>query len=74
MTRAEHLQWAKTRALEYVTAGDLSQAFASLGSDLGKHPELAGARQLNADLGAQLFFAGHLKTPEKMREWINGFN
>lgn len=74
MTRAEHLQWAKTRALEYVTAGDLSQAFASFAADLGKHQELDGARKLNAEMGIALLAAGLLSTPSKMREWINGFN
>lgn len=36
MTRAEHLQWAKDRALEYVAIGDMNQAFASMTSDLRK--------------------------------------
>ena len=40
MTRAEHLAWAKERALEYVDAGELGSAHASLTSDLRKHPEL----------------------------------
>lgn len=37
--RAEHLAWCKQRALEYVDAGDLSQALASMMSDMRKHPE-----------------------------------
>lgn len=41
MTRDEHLQWAKDRALEYLP-NDLASATASFVSDLGKHPELAG--------------------------------
>jgi hypothetical protein len=41
ISRAEHLEWCKKRALEYVNRGDTSQAFASMGSDLGKHPETA---------------------------------
>ncbi len=39
MTRAEHLAWAKERALKYVELGDLQGAFLSMASDLGKHPE-----------------------------------
>jgi len=74
MTRAEHLQWAKDRANEYVDMGDLSQAFASLASDLSKHPELFDANQLNSTLGAAQLFSGMLDTPEKMRRWIEGFN
>jgi hypothetical protein len=36
----EHLEWGKERAREYLDAGELSNAVASLGSDLAKHPEL----------------------------------
>ena len=39
MTRDEHLAWCKRRALEYVDAGDLTNAVASMGSDLKKHPD-----------------------------------
>jgi hypothetical protein len=38
-TRAEHMKWAKDRALEYADQGDTGNAIASLMSDLGKHPE-----------------------------------
>lgn len=72
MTRAEHLQWAKDRALEYVTRGELGNAYASMMSDLSKHAEL---RQHPAkDLGAYLIASGNLNTPEAMREFIEGFN
>lgn len=74
MTREEHLAWAKERALEYVDAGDLSQAFASLTSDLGKHDELAGALKIQHDLGWPQYFAGHFNTAARMRAWIEGFN
>lgn len=74
MTRDEHLQWAKTRALEYLDAGDLQQAFTSLTSDLGKHDELAGALEIQRELGWPQYFAGHLNTPARMRDWIEGFN
>jgi hypothetical protein len=39
MTRGEHLVWCKTRALEYLDAGDVTNAMASMLSDLDKHPE-----------------------------------
>jgi hypothetical protein len=42
MTRSEHVAWAKQRALEYVDRGELSNAIASIVSDLGKHPETEG--------------------------------
>lgn len=74
MTRAEHLAWAKARALEYVDEGNLNEAFTSFASDLGKHPDLRSALELQTSLGMMQFMAGHLNTPQKMREWIEGFN
>ena len=72
MTRGEHLQWCKDRAMEYVNAGDLSQAFASFSSDMSKHSETATHSAL--PLGFSLMFAGHLGTTDKMEKWILGFN
>jgi hypothetical protein len=72
MTRTEHLQWAKTRALEYVDAGDLNSAFASMASDLRKHPELENHSGIT--LGAMLIMGGHLNDTTKMRDWVEGFN
>ena len=71
-TRAEHLAWCKQRALEYVNAGDLPQAMASMGSDLGKHPETAGHSAIQ--LGMMLLMGGHLNTQQAMRKFIEGFN
>lgn len=72
MTRTEHLQWCKDRAIEYAKAGDTQQAFASFGSDMAKHPETATHSALH--LGFSLFFAGHLNSATEMEKWINGFN
>lgn len=71
-TRAEHLAWCKKRALEYVDAGDCNQAFASMASDLSKHPETEkhGAIQL----GMMMLMGGHLNRPDQMRKFIEGFN
>jgi hypothetical protein len=71
-TRAEHLAWCKQRALEYVDAGDLQGAFASMASDMNKHPETA--RSDVHVLGMGLLMGGHLSTPGDMRRWIEGFN
>jgi hypothetical protein len=71
-SRAEHLAWCKQRALEYVEAGDLQGAFASMGSDMNKHPETADSPVQM--LGMGLLMSGHLDTQAKMRDWINGFN
>ena len=42
ITRTEHLDWCKERALEYVEVGDFPQAMASMVSDLSKHEETVG--------------------------------
>ena len=39
MTRQEHLQWCKDRAMEYVNKGDLLNGATSMMSDLEKHDE-----------------------------------
>lgn len=72
MTRSEHLQWCKNRALEYVDAGDMSQAVASMCSDLSKHDETAN--HVGIQLGEMLMFGGNMTTEAEAKEWINGFN
>ena len=72
MNRDEHLAWCKQRALEYVDAGDCQQAFTSIASDLGKHPETEG--HLGIQLGMAQLMAGGLSQPGEMRNFINGFN
>ena len=71
-TRAEHLAWCKQRANEYVDRGELQNAYASMASDMGKHPETAEHSAIN--LGMQLMRSGLLGTSEKMRNFIDGFN
>lgn len=41
LSRAEHMALCKRRALEYVDAGQLDNALASMLSDLSKHRETA---------------------------------
>ena len=72
MTRSEHVAWCKQRALEYVDMGDLENAYASMCSDLNKHPETAGHSAIG--LGMQLMMIGQLNTPHEMRKFIEGFN
>ena len=71
-TRAEHLAWCKQRALQYVEAGDVAQAYASMASDMGKHSETRDHPAIL--LGMQLMMIGDLSTPDKMRKFIEGFN
>lgn len=70
--RAKHLQWCKERALEYVDKGDVSQAYASFVSDMGKHESTANHPAM--ELGHIQLFSGMLSTPAQMRSWIEGFN
>ena len=72
MTRQQHLEWCKQRALEYVDVGDVNQAWTSMVSDLGKHEETKNHSAL--ELGMMLLMAGHLSTTDKMRKFILGFN
>ncbi len=71
-TRAEHLQWCKDRALEYVEQGDTTNAFTSFMSDMSKHDETANHMAL--EMGTMLLIGGHLSTPHEVKQWIEGFN
>ena len=71
-TRAEHLKWCKQRAMEYVEMNDLTQAFASFQSDMGKHKETANHMALK--MGTMLILSGNLSNAFEMEKWITGFN
>lgn len=68
MNRAEHVDWAKRRALEYVEAGHGFLAVASIASDLSKHPETANHPGI---------IIGILTVPaenlHELKRWIEGF-
>ena len=70
MNRAEHLAWAKGRALQELEAGSTTTALASIQSDLRKHPELADHTGLG--LMMALAMGGHLTTHSEVREFIEG--
>jgi hypothetical protein len=72
MTRSEYMDWCKKRALEYVDKGELQNAYASMASDLRKHPETENHSAIQ--LGMMMLMSGHLSTPDKMRHFIEGFN
>jgi hypothetical protein len=72
-TRAEHMAWAKQRALEYVEAGDVKNAFASFASDITKHPETASLSEFIGMVGMPELMSGRLDSPEAMRKFIEGF-
>ena len=71
-TRQEHLEWCKKRALEYCDAGDTKNAWASMASDLRKHPETENHSAIK--LGMMMLMSGHLNSPAEMRKFIEGFN
>jgi hypothetical protein len=68
MTRAEHLVWAKKRALEDVDDGHVGLAIASMLSDLGKHEETEPSV-----MGCAIA-AICVATPDQARRWIDGVN
>lgn len=72
MDRNEHLDWAKQRALVYVSRDDLTGAIASLLSDLGKHEDTADHGGI--ELTGMLLLAGKLNTATAVRQHIEGFN
>lgn len=72
-SRAEHLAWCKKRALEYCDMGDVNQAFTSMASDLGKHPETKGHAAIQLGMMI-LVFGGYNSSPAEMRKFIEGFN
>jgi hypothetical protein len=72
MTRKEHLAWCKQRALEYLDRGDLTNALASMISDMRKHPENIGAVHGILPMVGMLAVQEHDSV--KLRYWIEGFN
>ena len=73
MNREEHIAWCKQRALEELDRGDLTNAIASMLSDLRKHPETEN--HIGGTLGAGLLLVpGWAKNSQEVRKWIEGFN
>jgi hypothetical protein len=68
-TREEHLEWCKQRAREYLDAGELANAVASMGSDLEKHPETRFSPTLVA-VGMLYVMDGDRQA---VRRWVEGF-
>ena len=73
MTRDEHLQWCKDRAIAEMEFSKVpKQGVISMLSDLRKHPETAG--HIGSELGMMLMLGGQLNTEDKVRDFIRGFN
>jgi Tfp pilus assembly protein PilF len=70
MTRQEHLDWCKKRALEYLDQGDIANAVTSMMSDMDKHEETRSAGESMIMLG-MMYVLQHDR--EGARRWIEGF-
>jgi hypothetical protein len=70
MTRDEHLNWCKQRALEYLDQRELVNAVASMGSDLNKHEETKSAYFELMLIGMRYAIDGDIA---QLRHWIDGF-
>jgi hypothetical protein len=71
MDRDEHLAWAKQRAFEYLDAGDLKNACASMMSDLCMHPDFVGGSYDSLNVLGIMYASQH--DDAGMRRWIEGF-
>lgn len=74
MTRQEHLDWSKKRAMEYVDQGDLLNGVTSIMSDLSKHPETDPTRGPLAMLGLLAMQQAQSGDREAVVRYIKGFN
>lgn len=72
MTRAEHLAWCKQRAHEYLEKGDVTNAVASMMSDLKKHPETQ--TQVGGILDQIGMQAAMNQDRAAAKRYIDGFN
>lgn len=71
MTRTEHLSWCKQRAHEYLERGDVTNAIASMMSDLDKHPETKVSNPTLMMLG---MMSARDNDTQAARRFIDGFN
>lgn len=72
MTRQEHLDWCKRRALENIEAGELTNTLASMFSDLSKHQETENHPAIQ--LGVMMMLAGMLEESAQVKKFIEGLN
>jgi hypothetical protein len=68
-THEDHLEWCKVRAREYMDRGDYQNAFTSMMSDLGKHPDWQDCNLIGAM--TMLYIVD--PSPDTVRRIIEGF-
>ena len=71
MTRSEHMQWCKNRALEYIKDGDINGGITSMMSDIRKHNETES--DALSSLCMMMLMSGQLETTAQAEKFINGF-
>ena len=73
MTREEHLQWCKDRAMDYVKRGDLLNGVTSMMSDMDKHPDTKLGQTLSG-LGLLAAMDATKGDKASVERFILGFN
>jgi hypothetical protein len=73
-TRAQHLEFCKQRALEYVERGELLNAVTSMMSDLKKHPDTEDTGTALSMLGLMAAQQAQAGDREAVVRYIKGFN
>ena len=68
-TRAEHVQWCKDRAMEYLDHGDLAGAVTSMTSDMSKRDD-CNMSQVLLPLG-MMYVINH--DFDGVKRWVEGF-
>lgn len=68
--RDQHLADCKRRALEYLDAGDVQNAIASMLSDLSKHEDTRNYNKFLGALGLSIAASGDI---HQARRFIEGF-
>ncbi len=71
VTRQEHLEWCKKRAMEAMTDGNMAAGWASFLQDMDQHPETKN--HVFLETGSIMVFGGQISTLEEMKKHINGF-
>jgi len=70
-TAKEHLAWCVDRAMEYADNGDMTSAWASFLSDVGKHEGTEYIR--SHELAAMAMVSGIYNNPRQFRDFISGW-
>jgi hypothetical protein len=72
MTRDEHIEECKKRALFNLDRGDSREAFTSMLIDVPKHPDCTEHPGLTMGVGFMML-PGWIDNPVEVRRWIVGF-